>query len=132
MLNAMYNSANTNGVINASNINVNRAVLDISDLCNAVKKIIVTRDDHRGIFNLASFNGSVGYIAQRAANILNCSINFDYKPSSNLVHDFAVSTDKFISIFDFKFTGSINTILESLSRDSVYKTNRNSNIEYRI
>lgn len=130
MLNSMFQAAKIGNIV-ANNIDVHRPILDISDLCNVIKVIITSRKDQRGVYNIASFNGTVGGIASSAASIMKCGINYQNNPDSS-AYDFSISTEKFENAFKFKFLGTVKSIIDSLYQSSMYKTDRNKPIHYRI
>ena len=131
MLNAMNEAAKIGKDIRAFNLSVHRPILSIDDLCRAVVKIINSKEDKRGIYNLASLNSNVGEIAKTAGQILNASV--EYNPGLDTsVYDFSISSEKFKKAFDFEFEGTIESILNSLKQEAIVKTHRNTPIEYRI
>jgi nucleoside-diphosphate-sugar epimerase len=126
MINAMTNSARKQKEVNISNPMVKRPILDIKDLCRAVECIINNGTfDVRGIYNLASFNSNVETIGRQVADILSAKVNFiDKNPCSTKdlneknipkVYDFAISSNKFMSTFNFEFNGTIESITRDLN-----------------
>ncbi len=59
MLNAMVADSLTSGEVRLYVKHVRRPVLGIEDLCRAVASVIWHQEDRRGLYNLASFNGTV-------------------------------------------------------------------------
>ena len=119
MINAMYNSFCKNGYLSVTNPMVKRPILDIKDLCRAIEKIINNgTKEKRGIYNLASFNSNVETIGRKVAELTGAKLNFvetiDNDSSAPKVYDFAISCEKFIKAFDFKFEGSIESITNDI------------------
>lgn len=139
MINSMVYSAKTNGHIKLYVKNINRPILGISDLVNAVSSIINEKEDRRGIYNLASFNSTAGEIASNVANICNVPIIELDTPSlvtnakeQTVTYDFAISSDKFIKEFSFNFKEDVSSITNSLldNWDDMIKVNRSKKIIY--
>lgn len=131
MLNSMFTSASASGDIFYSNPNILRPILAMSDLCDAVYSIIRNGEfSKRGIYNLASFNSTVKEIATEASNIMGSRLV--KKEDSVNPYDFSINTDLFTSTFNFKFTGSVASILNELlrGREQINPTNRNKAIKY--
>lgn len=113
MINAMYHTAVTSVKdqhITITNKHISRAILGIEDLCRAVTSCI--EKQHVGIYNLASFNDNVGNIAIGVANKIDAKIT-DNGNTMN-AYDFAISTELFEKTYNFKFTESVSTIVDSL------------------
>jgi nucleoside-diphosphate-sugar epimerase len=122
MINAMAFSAVKDNQINIFNPMIRRPILYIKDLCRAVETIILNgKFQTKGIYNLASFNSTPDIIGRKTAEVFeNTKLSiFERNPTieesinKKLVskaYDFAISSDKFISIFDFTFEGTIKDI----------------------
>ena len=110
MINSMYHSVQTGSGIQVTNRNISRAMLGIEDLCRAVERCI--EQPVPGIYNLASFNSTVGDIAQAVSNKLGVAI-ID-KGNTQNAYDFAIDTALFEQTFDFTFTETPATIVDSL------------------
>jgi UDP-glucose 4-epimerase len=115
MINKMIKTAKESGKILVYNPDINRPILGLIDLCRAVKAII-DGNDRRGIYNLASFNTTVGKIAEQVAKSLKvpfevCGVSPSY--------DFSMLTKKFENSYDFSFqetpSSIVNSILENWS-----------------
>jgi len=125
MINAMVNGAINNKEIRVFNPMVRRPILYIKDLCRAIETIILNDKNLKGIYNLASFNSTVDIIGRKVAEIFDDvkltiidgkpikEENINKKLDSK-VYDFAISSDKFISNFDFEFEGTIQLITNEL------------------
>jgi nucleoside-diphosphate-sugar epimerase/2-polyprenyl-3-methyl-5-hydroxy-6-metoxy-1,4-benzoquinol methylase len=125
MINSMIFNAKQNGKIFVTNKEINRPILGIDDLCKGIKKIIDFGTNlNSGIYNLNSLNSSVDSIAKIVSNKCNVPIeyiecNVQNKKIVNFklqtkAYDFQINSKKFETIFDFKFTETIDTIVDSL------------------
>ena len=110
MINSMYHSVQMGNGIQVSNKHISRAMLGIEDLCRAVVRCI--EQPVPGIYNLSSFNATVGEIAEAVKNKLGAEI-VD-RGNTNNAYDFALDTSLFQATYDFTFTETTNTILNSL------------------
>jgi nucleoside-diphosphate-sugar epimerase len=110
MINAMYNSAQSQGKITVTNKHINRALLGIEDLCRGVAHCI--ERPQAGIYNMASFNTSVENIANAVAEQLNVPL-IDKGTTAN-AYDFGLDTTLFQQTFGFTFTETPVTIVDSL------------------
>jgi|LakMenE01Jun11ns_1017448.scaffolds.fasta_scaffold9956305_4 UDP-glucose 4-epimerase len=110
MINAMYNSAKSQGKITVTNKHINRALLGIEDLCRGITHCI--ERPQAGIYNMASFNTSVENIANAVAEQLNVPL-IDKGTTAN-AYDFGLDTTLFQKTFDFTFTETPTTIVDSL------------------
>jgi UDP-glucose 4-epimerase len=114
MINKMYLTSQKTGKIIITNKKVLRPILGIQDLCRAVVSII-EKEGTRGIYNIASFNSSVGEIATAVAQELKgIEIVDNGEKDLQKVYDFAISTEKFEKTFDFLFTDTVKSIIMSL------------------
>jgi len=110
MINSMYHSVQNDRGIQVSNKQISRAMLGIEDLCRAVERCI--EQPVPGIYNLSSFNATVGEIAEAVSRKLGAEI-VDNGNTAN-AYDFALDTGLFEQTFDFKFEETSDTILNSL------------------
>lgn len=116
MANSFYSSYKKNNSINVFNGHAKRPLLGMSDLCRAIHIILQKGTyENRGLYNLASFNTTVNDLAKQYSQILNCSINYDDKITP--CYDFTMSTNKFSSVFDFKFEDTVESIIKSLENN---------------
>jgi nucleoside-diphosphate-sugar epimerase len=139
MINSMVYSAKTNGHIKLYVKDINRPILGINDLIDAVSTITNEKEDKRGIYNLASFNSTAEEIANAVADICNVPIVELETPSlvtnakaQTVTYDFAISSEKFINEFSFEFKEDVYSITNSLldNWEKMSKVNRNKNITY--
>ena len=129
MINAMVSSAIANKEVKVFNPMIRRPILYINDLCRAVETIIVEGNySNRGLYNLASFNSTADIIGRKTSEVFDdvklSVIEREPTPEENInkklnskVYDFAISSDKFISTFNFKFEGTIKDIALELKQN---------------
>jgi nucleoside-diphosphate-sugar epimerase len=110
MINSMYHSVQNGTGIQVMNKQISRAMLGIEDLCRAVNRCI--EQPVPGIYNLASFNATVGNIAEAVSAKLGVDI-VDKGITPN-AYDFAIDTGLFEQTFDFTFQETPATIVDSL------------------
>jgi len=110
MINSMYHSVQNGTGIQVSNKQISRAMLGIEDLCRAVERCI--EQPVPGIYNLSSFNATVGEIAQAVSRKLGADI-VDKGNTAN-AYDFALDTTLFEQTFNFEFKETTDTILNGL------------------
>jgi len=110
MINSMYHSVQNGTGIQVTNSHISRAMLGIEDLCRAVARCI--EQPVAGIYNLASFNSTVGAIAQAVSQKLGAEI-INRGNTAN-AYDFALDTGLFEQTFDFTFTETPASIVDSL------------------
>jgi nucleoside-diphosphate-sugar epimerase len=129
MINAMVSSAIANKEVKVFNPMIRRPILYINDLCRAVETIILEGNhSNRGLYNLASFNSTADIIGRKTSEVFDdvklSVIEREPTPEENInkklnskVYDFAISSDKFISTFNFKFEGTIKDIAIELKEN---------------
>jgi nucleoside-diphosphate-sugar epimerase len=131
MINSMTYSALTNGFINVTNVDVKRPILALKDLGRALQKII-SGNFISGIYNLASFNSTVGKIANTVGDILNIPV---VDKGFTETYNFTVDCSKFKKTYDFSFTETIESITNEvkpcIDDDSIIKVKRNTYFDYR-
>ena len=110
MINAMYDSARVHSKITVTNKHINRALLGIEDLCRGIAQCI--EQPTPGIYNMASFNATVDYIATTVAKELDVQV-VDKGNTAN-AYDFGLDTTLFEQTFGFTFTETPVTIVDSL------------------
>jgi nucleoside-diphosphate-sugar epimerase len=122
MINAMVENALKDHRVKLFNENIRRPILHIDDLTRAIQTIIDCKEDHRGIYNLSSFNGTAGSIAEGVADVVGVDLvrvsqaDVEKAIQSKLpaVYDFSISSKKFEETFNFKFQGSVETIAKQV------------------
>ena len=140
MINAMVNSALTDGHIKLYIKDTMRPILGINDLCGAVKTIADCNDDKRGLYNLASFNKTAEQIAYEVADVMDVEvIEFEVDPTQiqntknqTKAYNFSISTLKFRKTFKYKFRDTVEGLTVELRDKWNYmeKTNRSGVVEY--
>jgi UDP-glucose 4-epimerase len=111
VVNAMVSDAVNKGEIVVSNRGAVRPILGIRDLCRSVKVLIDDRRDLRGSYNLASFNATMGEIADRVATRCNVPIR---KQRHGGTRSFEVGTSAFRGTFTFEFIDTLDAIIDDL------------------
>lgn len=114
MLNKMVNDVRENGYIHVSNKDLSRPILGIYDLCSAIKKIVDSNSDNRGIYNLASFSATVGDMANEVVKRFGGEV-IELPDSPHYV--FNMDTTKFEKTYKFKFRDTMDSILTSLEHE---------------
>jgi len=139
MINSMYSSAVYNKEIKLYIKNIMRPILGIRDLVRAIDAIIDSNTDHRGLYNLASFNKTAEEIAYGVSKKLGIKITeYVLSPRQDVVnsklettcYDFKIDTTKFQKTFNFTFEETIDTIVDSLQNNMYLETVRNNVITY--
>jgi UDP-glucose 4-epimerase len=110
MINSMYHSVQNGTGIQVMNPHISRAMLGIEDLCRAVERCI--EQPVPGIYNLSSFNGTVGEIAEAVSKKLGAEIV--NKGNTANAYDFALDTSLFEQTYNFTFKETPATIVDSL------------------
>ena len=113
MINSMALKAMEDGSLWYSNESAARSILFIDDLVRALIAILES-DIDGGIFNLASFNMTIGQIASEVARATNCEIK--RKPDTP-TYNFMMNTEHFEKTFNFAFDGNIEKIIQSILSD---------------
>lgn len=131
MINSMTKSALDTKTVQISNKKINRAILDIKDLCRVVDQILkFGTKENSGVYNINSFNNSVEEIANDVSAITKAKI----VDNGNLGHpyNFAISNKKFCDNFNFKFEGTIKRIVNeiNLNYGNIVPSNRDKGIDY--
>jgi nucleoside-diphosphate-sugar epimerase len=110
MINRMVWAGLTRGKVQMANPAIRRPILGIGDLCRTVKKI-VTGPDQPGIYNLASFNTTVGEVAETVAGIIGCGI--EHLPPSP-TYDFSMEVAKVQKVYGITPRETIQSIARDL------------------
>jgi len=128
MINSMAKKSILEGELFVNNPDIKRPILGITDISLAIDKII--QNPVAGIYNLASFVDSVGHISSYVANYFGTEVV--ETPKQKGIYDFDMDTTKFIETFNFRFTQTIDSIVQELSSkvEDTSFTNRNKFIDY--
>lgn len=131
MINSMVKSALETGKVNAKNLHVRRAILGINDAVRAIDNILNT-SILSGQYNLASFNSTVGFMAETIAQKTNAEIVVH--PNDSLVYDFELDTRKFQSEMNFTFNDTIDNLATELTSniDSINFDTRNNDRHFKL
>lgn len=115
MLNAMVKAAMEKGEITAMNPEVNRPILCINELSIAIETII-TGNDRRGIYNLASWNATVEEMAKAVQKFFKARRkDVALKEIRGPVgYDFAINTERFRNTYNFTFLASPQSVISDL------------------
>ena len=140
MINAMVNSAINDGHIKLYIKDTMRPILGINDLCGAVKTIVNSDEDKRGLYNLASFNKTAEQIAYEVADVMGVEVKeFETDPTQikntknqTKAYNFSISTLKFRKAFKFKFKDTVEGLATELKDNwnEMKKTNRSEITDY--
>jgi UDP-glucose 4-epimerase len=133
MINAMFSNASKSGEVKITNPNIRRPILGIHDLCRAIATIIVDGNPSKaGIYNLASFNSTVELIGMHVANELDAKLIIGGNTPN--AYDFAISTKKFETAFNFAFQDTVRGLVNKLvkRKESMIFDDRNEPVPYGI
>lgn len=110
ILNRMVLLARTVGYVPIFNAGVHRPVLGIDDLCRAIATVL--RGPKRpGLYNLASFNSTVGELGQLVSNHLGVQPRL---LADSPTYDFAINSSRFSESYSFTFQDTVESILNTL------------------
>jgi nucleoside-diphosphate-sugar epimerase len=146
MINLMVETALKDKQVKLSNEHIRRPILHIDDLVEAIKTIIDCTEDKRGIYNLSSFNGTAGSIAEEVSHALWVDLvrveqkELERTLNSKLpvTYDFSVSSDKFQKAFGFEFKGSARKIAMQIAdkledkESGIHTTKRSRAVKYDV
>lgn len=110
MINSMTKNALNGGLVRVSNGHCHRPILGMSDLGRAVWAVI-EGGDHRGIYNVSSFNGQIGQIGEAVSSFTGAPLVRD--PDS-FTYDFCIDASKFETTYNFKFTDTVESIVTTI------------------
>lgn len=132
MINAMTYDSLINKEIKLFVKDIVRPILGIRDLSRAIKYIIDTDQDYRGIYNLASFNSTAEFIAHGVSDITKSVVKEQNIELSIKPYDFSIDSSKFKNVFNFKFKETIESITKEImdNFNNIIFTNRNQFKKY--
>lgn len=119
MINSMTVSALKNKNVNVFNAHAHRPIVSTHDLCRAVEAIIDSKEDKRGVYNVASFNHNIGEVGKRVAQHLNVPL---LDKGTSLTYDFTISSEKFKNTFNFEFESTVESIVDSITSNEIKDT----------
>ena len=112
IINRMYFDSKNKKKISTIAENSKKSILFINDLCQSIKLITLSKKKIYAIFNINSFNMTVGKIAKNISKINKVPIK---KNKGNSGYSFYSSNKKFTKIYKMKFTSDIKKILTNLN-----------------
>lgn len=122
MLNKMVEDAKTKGVVTIKNGDLTRPILGMQDLCRGIKAIVDSPDDKRGIYNFCSLNG---HTVREFAEAVTKKFGGEVVDLGNEPHYvYGADTTKFEKAYNFEFTETLDSILESLTKEPKEKVIR--------
>ena len=110
MINSMVWSALNTGTITVTNKHVKRPILSIRDLAKAVHTILVN-NVKRDIYNLASFNSTVGEIASIVREFTHADI---IDKGTTSTYNFAIDTTKFKHLHGFTYDDNVHSVVDNV------------------
>lgn len=113
MMNKMVKDARDKGVVTISNPQLTRPVLGMQDLVRAVKAITDSKEDKRGIYNLASFAYSVEEYGRLVAKKYNAKLEI---LPGDPAYAWGVNTGKFKKAYNFEFRDTPQSVIDSLAK----------------
>lgn len=112
VINGMLISALHNDEILVTNPKTYRPILCLYDLVGAIKTIIQSnisfKEKSNRVYNLSSFNCKITDIAKKVSETLNVPC---IEKEEKQAYSFSVNTDKFQRDFQFRFVGTLDTIV---------------------
>lgn len=122
MLNKMSEDAKSQGKVTIKNAFLTRPILGINDLCRAVKTIVNSKEDHRGIYNLCSLNG---HTVREYADAIRAKFGGVVHDLGNEPHYvYGADTTKFKDTYKFEFKDTLESIVDSLEKEPKEKVIR--------
>lgn len=112
VINSMVFDSIRNNTLTVKNPLTFRSILGLSDLCDAIYKIITNKKIYLGQYNLSSFNASIDEIAIKISNRLNSKIL--YLKDDEIIFSSRMSSHKFEKKFGFTFNDNIETIINDI------------------
>lgn len=135
MINSMTYSALTDGEIKLYIKDIQRPILGINDLSRAIKTILDSDSDNRGIYNLASFSDTAENIAINVSSVTGKPIKHYEADPTNIsnsklqtkCYDFDIDSSKFIKTYNFEFSDTARSLTQELVNNfsSIEFSNRN-------
>ena len=116
-INTMFKNAVSKHEITLSNHKIWRPILSITDLCDGYQKAIESPLSVNGIFNLGSFNTTVGELAENVKEAVEAAFNVSVNIKDNNVQDYRnykVSWQKAIDVLNYKPVQTEKDIIQHL------------------
>jgi len=140
MINAMTYSAIVDNEIKLYIKDIIRPILGINDLSRAIKYIIESKEDNRGLYNLSSFSDTAEGIANSVSKVTGVNVkHYDVNPANitnsklqTKCYDFDIDSSKFCNVYNFAFQDNAESItLELVEKFAqIDFSNRNQTISY--
>jgi nucleoside-diphosphate-sugar epimerase len=120
VVNTMFMSAVSDGVIQVDNPAIWRPVLAIQDAVAGYIRAIEATDNLSGIFNIASDNFTIGEVADYVKNAVKKYMDIDTEIQIQHIEDYRnykVSTKKIANVLSFKPMNNIDSIVRELAEN---------------
>lgn len=111
MINCMVYTALYQNQITVTNSHINRPILSIKDLVRAVYTILVS-PGVSDIYNLVSFNSTVGEIAKVVSE--KTGVPITHKGITQGVYNFATDASKFQRSYGYKFKETLESVVDDV------------------
>jgi len=111
MINSMTVSAQKTGTVNVFNGECYRPILGMNDLVNGIEKIIESKQNNRGVFNMKSFNNSIFNIGTQVAKVTNSAL---IDKGKDFTYNFSILTDKFSNTYNYQFSDTVESIVNDI------------------
>lgn len=122
MINKMSEDAKSKGMVTIKNAELTRPILGMQDLVRAIKTIVDSKEDNRGIYNLCSLNGhTVKEYAEAVTNKFGGEVE-DLGVEPHYVY--GADTTKFEMTYGFRFKETLESIIDSLAQEPKEKVIR--------
>lgn len=115
MLNKMAEDAKNNGVVNVKNAFLTRPITGMQDVCRGIKAIVDSKGDHRGLYNFCSVNGKT--VRDYADAIVHKFGGVVHDLGNEPHYVYGADTAKFEDTYKFKFTETLDSIVDSLAKE---------------
>ncbi len=119
-INTMFKNAISKHEITLSNHQIWRPILALPDLCKGYEAALISVPETNGIFNIASFNTTVGELADGVVNQVKKKFNIEIKVTDKKIQDFRnykVSWQKAMDELGYLPTQSLDDIVLELSNN---------------
>ncbi len=135
-INTMMKNAISKNEITVSNPKIWRPILGLNDLCKAYQLAIESKPNTNGIFNIASFNTTIGELATQMAQLLEKKYNKAIKITDKNIQDYRnykVSWQKALDELGYNPTQTeadiIENLLENINNFNDFENSKYYNIE---
>lgn len=114
LLNSMVRSALDSGVVKVRGPQVRRSVLGINDFARAVMEVALWDGAPVGMYNLASFSGTVGEFGRMVSEMTGARLEVD--GGADAPFDFTLDSRRFSETFRFSFEERVGDVISGLIR----------------